>query len=696
MIKTLTIYVLILIPQLVFAQKSTYINTVDTTTASQYNLKEVTIVSRKEGRDLFDLPISSSQMNSRQLKLSTINNIKDFALSIPNMFMPDYGTKLTSPIYIRGIGSRINSPSVGLYVDGIPYFEKSAFDFEFSDISSIEVLRGPQGTLYGRNTMGGIVNVTTKSPLIHEGTTVSATGGNKGVAKASISDYRKITDHFGYGILGYYQHNDGFFYNETLSDFSDRLNSGGGRIKLSYQKGRHEFHIVSNLEYSDQSGYPYMLLDTKTMNTTDVNYNRESLYRRLLNSNGISYIYTSPKITLTSRTSHQFSRDHQGIDQDFSPSDNYYINQKEHQNMLTEEIEIRQTKSSRLNWLVGTSVFYQNLNRNVKMDYFTKNFLTDKQYDTPRYGAAIYGQATIDRLFTKNLSLTIGLRYDFEKAEMTYLFNQIDSAASLEKDKFTNKLTHKQLSPKVALQYNIERYGNLYTTLTKGYKAGGFNTSFITDEEKSFLPEFSWNYEIGTKISLLDTKLSGSFALFFIDWEDQQVNQPLSTGTGQLIKNAAKSQSKGFEVSLAYQVFNRFNLAIDYGYTDAKFIDYIAGKNKDYSNNKLPHVPEQTVSVRMDYTFMSNNSRIYDYITLAVQSNGVGGLYWNDKNIAQQDFYNLLNARASITKKNVTIATWAKNITNKKYQAYYFEALGNSFVQEGRPFTIGVDLSISF
>lgn len=692
--KIVVICILLFTKQVISAQESIHVQ--DSIIHSQLNVSEVTIVGRKEGRKLFDIPVSSSQINSRQLRLSTVSNMKDLALTIPNMFMPDYGTKLTSPIYIRGIGSRINSPSIGLYVDGIPYFEKSSFSFDFSDISSIEVLRGPQGTLYGRNTMGGIINVTTKSPFTHEETSISITGANKGQAKASISDYRKISEHFGYGIVGYYQHNDGFFYNETLSDFSDRLNSGGGRIKLSYKKDRHEFNIVSNIEYSDQSGYPYMLLDTKTMVASPVSYNRESLYRRLLSSNGVSYIYTSPTIMVTSRTSHQFNRDHQGIDQDFSPLDNYYINQKEVQNMVAQEIEIRPMKQRRINWIIGTSAFYQDVDRNVKMDYFANNFYTDKYYDTPRYGTAIYGQAILDRLFTENLSLTVGVRYDIERAEMSYLFNQVTTTTSTEKDKFTNKLTHEQVTPKFVLQYDINNYGHIYVTATKGYKAGGFNTSFVTEEEKTFLPEFSWNYELGTKISLLENKLSGSAAIFYIDWKDQQVNQPLSTGVGQLLKNAAKSRSMGFEISATYQPINRLNLGIDYGYTNAEFIDYTAGEDKNFSSNKLPYVPEHTASARIDYMFSSSSSLFYDYITLAAQYSGVGGLYWNDKNSVRQDFYNLLNARVSISKNILTLAVWAKNITNTKYNAYYFEALGNSFIQEGRPFTMGVDLTVSF
>lgn len=661
---------------------------------------EVTVVGRKEGRELKDLPVSSTQINSRLLRIATINNIKDFSLTVPNMFMPDYGTKLTSPIYIRGVGSRINSPSVGLYVDGIPYFEKSAFDFEFSDISSIEVLRGPQGTLYGRNTMGGIVNVTTKSPLTYKGTSAFLSGGNKGRVQASLSDYRNITEHFGYGITGYYQHNDGFFYNETLSDFADKLNSGGGRIKLSYKRGRNEFNFVSNVEYSDQSGYPYMLLNTKTLTTDPVNYNRPSFYRRMLNSNGLSYVYTSPKIVLTSRTAHQYSRDHQGIDQDFSPKDVYFINQHEKQNMVTEEIEIKQSGEHRINWIMGVSGFYQSMSTGVVMDYLADavpaNSSTDKSYNTPRYGAAVYGQATVDRLIFDNLSLTVGLRYDFEKADMRFEYYKNAAGQSTLVDDFNSKLTHDQLSPKFSLQYRFKNYGQIYATVTKGYKAGGFNTSFVTEKERSFMPEKSWNYELGTKFSLYEDKLTGSAAVFYIDWNDQQVYQPLSTGKGSLLKNAAKSRSYGVEASLTYQPILGLNIGVDYGYTKAKFIDYVAGPNKDYSLNRLPHVPQSTVSGRVDYTINSVNSVVYDRINVALQYNGVGDIYWNDANSVREDFYNLLNARASISKNIVTLAVWAKNITNTKYNAYYFEALGNSFVQKGRPFTVGVDLMVSF
>ena len=150
----------------------------DTAKIRNVELNEVVVQSFKQQRDLRLEPLSASAVTGTAIQNRNITGIKEFSSFIPNLFMPDYGSKLTSPVYIRGIGSKINAPSVGLYVDGIPYFEKSAFDFDFNEVDRIEVLRGPQGTLYGRNTMGGMINVYTKSPLKYEGTNVWLSNGS--------------------------------------------------------------------------------------------------------------------------------------------------------------------------------------------------------------------------------------------------------------------------------------------------------------------------------------------------------------------------------------------------------------------------------------------------------------------------------------------------------------------------------------
>ena len=131
-----------------------------------YNLNAITIISNpKWDSKLFEFPGSISYLNTGNLDEMNIRSVKDISTVVPNLFIPDYGSKLISSAYIRGIGSRINSPAVGLYVNNVPYLDKSAFDFDFIDIASIEVLKGPQGTLYGRNTMAGLVNIKTLSPF---------------------------------------------------------------------------------------------------------------------------------------------------------------------------------------------------------------------------------------------------------------------------------------------------------------------------------------------------------------------------------------------------------------------------------------------------------------------------------------------------------------------------------------------------
>lgn len=665
-------------------------------------ISEIYISSGKVYGKLSELPISVTSLSGSDLKMRNITNIKDFSLMVPNLFMPDYGTKLTSPVYIRGIGSRINSPSVGLYVDGIPYFEKSTFDFDFADIANIEVLRGPQGTLFGRNTMGGIINVTTHSPSNYEGTHLNLTTGSYGQLQTSLSHYGKVNNKWGYSLTGNYIHNNGFFENKFDNKKADKLNSVSGRARLTYQHNGIDLNIVSGYEYSDQSGYPYMKIDTATHKPTEVNYNGDSFFRREMSSNGVVLGITRDRFVFTSRTAYQYYKAHQGIDQDFTPASLYYVNQKEKQHMVSQELEFKNAKEGRFLWIAGLFGFYQGLDKQVRMDYLadvkpvqSANTSTDKYYDNPSYGASVFAQASVRDLLIPRLTLTAGARFDMEFSDLKYTFYGISSKGTTLADKFDHSLKHTQISPKVSLQYQFAKGQNVYATATKGYKAGGFNSSFGTKEERTFKPEDSWNYELGTKLVFADGKIHTDLALFYIDWNNQQIYQPLSTGKGSLLKNAGKSVSTGVEWSGNWQILPGLNLQGSYGYTHATFKKYI-NKGIDYAGNYLPYVPEHTVAGNLNYTYYAKNVNWFSRISLSLQYNGVGPLYWNDENSMKQDFYNTLAARAAISKDRLTVALWAKNITNADYSAFYFEALRNSYIQKARPRTFGVDVSFSF
>ena len=395
----------------------------DTAKIRNVELNEVIVQSFKQQRDLRLEPLSASAVTGTAIQNRNITGIKEFSSFIPNLFMPDYGSKLTSPVYIRGIGSKINAPSVGLYVDGIPYFEKSAFDFDFNEVDRIEVLRGPQGTLYGRNTMGGIINVYTKSPLKYEGTNVWLSNGSYGYRDYALSHYKKIGEKFGYAISGDYRNSDGYFTNLFTDKKADDMKSGSARIRLEWKPQKNlSFGLMSSFDRSVQGGYPYAVCDSVTHKPGEVDYNDYSFYKRTLSTTGFSADYQGTGYSINSRTAFQYLSDHQGIDQDFSPRSIYFARQDMKQKMFSEELNIKSTTPGRYKWLFGAFGFWQGIDNTVTLDYFTKDYATRKLYDTPAYGVAFYHQSTIDDLLTRGLSLTFGLRYDYEHTSNDFLF----------------------------------------------------------------------------------------------------------------------------------------------------------------------------------------------------------------------------------------------------------------------------------
>ena len=691
-------YIIIILLLLVMTpMRSQVVAVQDTSVTHDLQMNEVVIQAFKQQQDLKVAPVAASTLTGTAIRNKNAVNIKDLSSFIPNLFMPDYGSKLTSPVFIRGIGSKINSPSVGLYVDGIPYFEKSAFDFDFSEIARMEVLRGPQGTLYGRNTMGGIINIYTKSPLRYEGTTIGASLGSYMQQNYNVSHYRKLGDKFGLAVSGNYNQTDGYFTNQYTGEKADDSQSGSARIRLEWQpKEQLSFGLTSTYDRLNQGGYPYAVCDPETLRPGEVNYNDYSFYKRSISTTGLSIKWDGKGYSIQNQMAFQYISDHQGIDQDFTPNSTYFAKQDMKQKMFSEEFNIKSITNTRYKWLFGAFGFWQGVDNTVPMDYLTKGYTTLKQYDIPTYGAALYHQSTFDDLFVKGLSFTFGLRYDYEKASNDYIYHKITNGNQALVDQFKSDLSFSQLTPKFTLEYIFPSSGLVYASVTKGYKTGGFNTSFEQEEDRTFEPETSWNYEIGAKHPFVDKRFSAEFALFWIDWRNQQIYQMLATQNGQLLRNAGKSVSKGFEFSFQGNPINGLMFQLNYGYTHATFKKYEdERKGINYNGNYLPLVPKHTLAVGVDYTIFHPCSLI-ERLTFSANFTQTGPIYWKEDNQKKQDSYRLLNGKISATKGIVTMALWAKNITNTHYNSYYFDSGGNGLAQAGRPFTLGGNIQIQF
>lgn len=729
-----------------------------------YTIDEIVVTSStKETNHFRSVPTAASMLSPQTISRLQIESLKDVSFFVPNLYMPDYGSKYTSAVYIRGIGARSSGQSVGLYVDDMPYHDKSTFDFELTDIQRIEILRGPQGTLYGRNAMGGIINVYTLSPLAYQGTRVSLQSGNYGLFKVKAAHYAKLSPTVGLSVGGYYDRNDGFFTNAYNGKKADNEESAGGRAKLEWLINPNlSLTYGINFDFADQGAFPYKAYDPADESLKPVNINDKSTYTRTMLANHLQLAYKGKGYTLTSTTGYQYFKDNMWLDQDFSDSAIFVLNQRQKQHAISEEIAIKSNESTNYRWTFGVYGFYQGLKtegpvtfKKDGIDYVLQPVfdrlkennpamprlqILDEQleipgtFDTPSYGGALFHQSTYNNLFTRGLSLTAGIRLDYEKQEMTYNSEalmrmgmsyapgmpptEIPMDPSIVNEHITQNF--KQILPRISLLYACSDRTVTYLSVAKGYKTGGYNVQMSADymqgqmqydmmnkympsmavqptsidSVSAYKPEKSWNYEIGVRSELIKNRLKAEFTLFYMDIRDIQLTQFVSSGNGRILANAGKAESYGAEASIQTVLPAGFSADLNYGYTHATFRDYNDGKT-DYKGNFVPYTPRHTLSVGLNYNKLFSAGWI-NQLTAAVQYSGAGKIYWTEQNDLNQSFYGTINMKAGARKGNVTVSLWGRNLTDKDYAVFYFNSRGNSFLQQGKPVQFGAELAWSF
>lgn len=656
-------------------------------------LDEIVVTDFKQNkRNLTSTAVST--INVQQLHNQQIVNLKELTAVMPNFYMPDYGSYANTPVYIRGIGTKSKGSAVGFYVDGVPHFESSAFNIDLSDIAAVNVFRGPQGTLYGRNTIAGIINVYTHNPLDYQRTRIKVGYGRYNDFIAQASNYAKISEKFGISTAASYHHNDGMFTNRFLNEKADKLNEGEGRIGFYWRPTTNWLlHLNSTLTYSEQNGYPYAPYDIVKDELLPISYNRNSTYRRLISSTGLNAQYENNHISFNSQTSYQFIKSHQGLDQDFTPQDVYFVDNSYHQNMLSQELTLKSNDKGRYQWIIGLFGMLLHSNQFAETSYFTRDFSTPTTYKNPTAGYAIYHQSSYN--IWRGMSATVGLRFDYEHAKTTYNQDKttLSTGVTTHAKDFVSSASFRQFTPKFTLQYLTNKDNLYYISITRGYKPGGFNTIFKTDAERTYDPEYSWNYEVGTRLKFLNGRLTAEADLFYIDWRHMQTTYTVP-GVGNVIANAGHTDSKGFELSLAYHPIKSLQLNLNYGYTHARYLEYKKSAREDFSGNRLPMVPNHTLSLNGTYTIMP--AGWFDKIIFNTGLTGLGRIYWADDNIVRQNFYATLNAKVSLTKDIFTWEIWGKNLTATDYMAYGFKASQGNYAQRGKPLTFGTAVSVSF
>jgi outer membrane receptor protein involved in Fe transport len=486
-------------------------------TLKVYYLDEVVVTtSVKETNELKNLPTAVSVVSPKQLKDSQIESLPEMSSLVPNFFIPSYGSKVSTPIYIRGIGARLGSQTVSLYVDNVPSFNPSAFDFEFQDIQRIEVLRGAQGTLYGRNAIGGIVNMYTLSPLSFQGTTVMLGGGNHGQFSVKGSNYSRLSDHLGLSVAAYYKKDDGFFKNNYTGKNVDASENAGGRVKMEWEvTPSFKALLFGNYDYVSGGAFPYMHLDSSA-----VNFNEPSSYDRHLITNGLSLDFAGDGYSVHSTTGYQFLKDDMRMDQDYTPRSVFSIRQMQQQHSVSQEFTVKSDNRNRYRWVLGAFGFYdhrvidtpvaikedgmtimqghldmamERMGAPLRLVYANDRIDLPGIYTKPSRGAALFHQSTLNEfLGIDRLSATAGVRFDYEHTGIDFSTESDGGDVNLvfnipgrpmppmfvEGDTLLEGNYSKdywEILPKFALKYELSRNAHMYLSASKGYKTGGYN-----------------------------------------------------------------------------------------------------------------------------------------------------------------------------------------------------------------------------
>ncbi|NCC74798.1 MAG: TonB-dependent receptor, partial [Sphingobacteriia bacterium] len=338
---------------------------------------------------------------------------------------------------------------------------------------------------------------------------------------------------FAWSLAANYRHNDGFYGNDFLNKQVDVLDSYGLRNRLIWMIiDKLSIENIFSFENSKQGGYPYAQYFSAKDSVAAINYNQPSGYNRLLISDALLLKYNAEKFDLRATTSYQHLNDKQFIDQDFSADSLYFVVQNQHQNMLSQELTIQSKPDKKYQWLFGAYGFVQQFYNDVNVDIYKQKSSTLKKYDHNISGAALFHQSTLHDFPVKNMNISAGVRIDTELDKMSYVFDRtVNQNSTNLADTVYQPLASLQILPKISVNYQMGNT-NLYALVSKGYKTGGFNSTFERPEDLTFDPEFSWNYELGVKTDLLNKKLYIEASVFYIDWKNQQIYKSTPSGTG--------------------------------------------------------------------------------------------------------------------------------------------------------------------
>jgi iron complex outermembrane receptor protein len=700
-------------------------------------LEEVIVTANKREENILKVNTSITSLSAKRVEDTRTWGLSGLSAIVPNYNYQELGVSFQQIQSIRGIQVFSENPAVSTYIDDVNNIDILANGFAFTDIERIEVLRGPQGTLYGRNAMGGVVNIITKKPTNVTTAFAELSLGNLGIQRYSGGFKTPIVKgKLFFGLNGLFQKQDGFLKNDiantstTDASLNSKLvgseNNLYGNMYLKWLAGKRltfTLNFKGQQDKSSNSGFMVsQFSDTYAFQNPDkINLARISSHERNILNSSLVAKYQAPAFTITSISALQTiafgfkDLDFPGIYHSYY--DGSIGELLPPQKVWSQELRINSTKETKLQYTAGLYAFTQKGYEPTTNTAYELSDVEAAAFALPNgsflinrnrsnnYGLAAFGE--LNYALNSELKATFGIRYDHEKREA--VFNGFGDAVLIGgvvteiKPNLTASGTYAAVSPKFALSYAPNDNDNFYATYSRGFRAGGINPSSLpAGIRQTFDPEYSNNYEIGYKSLFADKKVSIAASAFLIQWQDLQFYNLVAPFT-YARENVGNAQSAGFEIE--FSALPKKGLQFDgslginatkYKDFDLKRVNFGTGVETitAIGGNKLSNAPGHTLflGAQYDYEINAKAKAVFRF-----EVRNIGDYYTDIQNQIKQPSYTLLNTRIGFSINKIGVFVWGQNLTNKRYLAY-----GNpdsSFgrqVRIGAPRTYGVTLSTKF
>ena len=677
-------------------------------------LEDIVVTATKTGEtNLQNTPLAITAVTADMIERSGLHDIRDLANNTPGLLITSNGS--FAQVYIRGVGSNNifagSDPSSTLHLDGVYIARPTAYLNTFMDVERIEVLRGPQGTLYGRNSVGGTINVISRRPTNEVRAKGQVTIGNydlfrvEGYVSAPI-----VEDKAAFSIAGLRSKRDGYIENVFPggSDADDEdVWATRAQLRLT-PSSNFEFLVRADYLKTDEAGSGTLkllqpLANDPLVNSTLGDYRKVSLNspsfskRRIRGVSGEAVWNINDALTVTSLTAYRDSLLDSQSDTDGSSLLVRITKQYEKQHQWSQELNLA-GRYDGFNFVVGLYGFDEHMVADSTVSNFVPGVRIHPNPTVDTQAWAIYGQANVG--LTDALSLTVGARYTEETKDFAQNFSQERIATGLPLAGFpriydtSGKYT--AFTPKIGVEFRPNEQIMLYAAATRGFKSGGFNFA-SANPAQGYAPEFLWSYEAGFKSDLLDRRLRINGTTFLYDYSDLQVQSFLTPGVID-ITNASDAQVKGVELETVAKLPGGFDVGGFVAYLDAVYKNYpdaLAPGNIpfDASGKHINSSPKWSYNVFAQHAYDLGQS---GSIQARVEYSWKSRQFFTPQNnaIETQKSYGLLNANVGWTAPGGgwQVIAFARNLTKKEYVTTTATFTGVVSGRVGEPRVLGLRL----